>query len=418
MKRLVTLLVLAVTLWVGISDHAIAQGAPDSVPGRYIVVLRDGVDPPGFAAGRGARPDVLYEHALKGFAGPLPPALVARLRSDPDVLLIEEDRVFTTFDQPLPAGVNRIDGEENLAAAINRDGGDLDVDIAIIDTGIDTSHPDLRVAGGRNFYRSWFSCVNSGNTSYSDGNGHGTHVAGIAAAKDNTVGAVGVAPGARLWAVRVLGNDGSGLISCIIKGVDWVTANAATIEVANMSLGGGNSPSLCTAIANSAAKGIVYAVAAGNSATDAKDTSPANCSPHVLATSAVADFNGAGGGGAAATCRADVDDTLADFSNFGSYVNIAAPGVCIYSTWKGGSYNTISGTSMASPHVAGAAALYIRQNNLKPATAAGTQAVRDALIANGIPQEGDALCGFAGDTDGVLEPLLYVGTTRTCASPQ
>jgi subtilisin family serine protease len=266
--------------------------------------------------------------------------------------VISDDKVSIAA-QTLPTGIDRVDGE--LSSAVSRNGsGSVDVDIAIIDTGLDTTHPDLHVVGGKN-------CLTG--TSFNDGNGHGTHVAGIAAAKDNAIGVVGVAPGARLWAVRVLNNAGSGTISSVICGIDWVTANSDVIDVANMSLGGSGSDGSCSsdplhqAICNSVNRGVVYVVAAGNSASDAQSFVPATYS-QVITVSALADFNGRPGGGAPATCRSDVDDTFADFSNFGSDVDLIAPGVCIYSTWKGGGYSTISGTSMASPHVAGAAALY------------------------------------------------------------
>jgi subtilisin family serine protease len=385
--------------------------AGDVVPGRYIVVLRDGVDASALAARHSVRPDVTYSHALSGFAASLSPAAVGRLQFDANVLAVEADRVVRAFDQTLPTGADRVDAEENTTAAI--DGvdanGGLNIDIAIIDTGIDGDHPDLRLVGGADFSRNAFRCQSK---SSEDGHGHGSHVAGTAAARDNGIGVVGVAPGARLWAVKVLTDSGSGYISCVIKGVDWVTANAGTIEVANMSLGGGNSSSLCSAIAKSAAKGVVYAVAAGNAAANAQNTSPANCA-NVLSTSAIADFNGKGGGGAAATCRSDVDDTFANFSNFGTVVDIAAPGVCIFSTYKDGGYSTFSGTSMASPHVAGAAAVYMLANNVNPSDAAGAAAVRDGLIASGKAQT-DAACGFTGDPDSSAEPLLYLGTSGTC----
>jgi subtilisin family serine protease len=211
-----------------------------------------------------------------------------------------------------------------------------------------------------------------------DPNGHGTHVSGTAAAKDNAIGVVGVAPGARVWSVRVLDANGSGYISDIVAGVNWVTAHASTIEVANMSLGCEcTSAAMNTAIANSVSAGVTYTIAAGNSAKDASTFSPAN-HPDVITVSALADFDGRSGGLGAATCRSDQDDTLADFSNFGPLVEIAAPGVCINSSVPGGGYDsTYSGTSMASPHVAGAAAVLASTMGHVPA------AIRSQLIATG-----------------------------------
>lgn len=376
------------------------------IPGQYIVVFKETVANVPAAAANLARLHALtlghvYEHALRGFAATVPAARLDALRTDPRVQFIEQDQVVTTFQQTLPTGINRIDADLNATAKIDGVDDRVNVDIAIIDTGIELLHPDLNIFKNVTFVRR----TKSGN----DDNGHGTHVAGTAAALDNGIGVVGVAPGARLWAVKVLNRNGSGFLSDVIKGVDYVTANAASIEVANMSLGGGNSESLKTAIANSAAKGVVYAVAAGNSAVDAANTSPAN-SPDVLCVSAIADFNGLCGGGAAATCRSDVDDTFADFSNFGAVVDIAAPGVCILSTWIGGAYRTISGTSMSSPHVAGAVGLYLATRT-KPIDAAGAKAVRDAIILAGVPQiqgcVSDGNGGFTGDPDSFPEPLVY-----------
>jgi subtilisin family serine protease len=230
-------------------------------------------------------------------------------------------------------------------------------------------HSDLNRVGGED-------CSVDGKNTFSDDNGHGTHVAGIASAKDNAGGVVGTAPGARLWAVKVLDASRGGSFSDVICGVDWVTQNASTIEVANMSLGGvvgpgaddnncgnSNDDPLHRAICRSVAAGVTYVVAAGNSGGDASQEVPAAYN-EVITVSALADFNGQPGGGAPSTCRQELDDDFAFFSNFGSDVDVGAPGVCIRSTWKGsarlpnGTYRTISGTSMASPHVAGAASLY------------------------------------------------------------
>jgi subtilisin len=272
----------------------------------------------------------------------------------------------------------------------------VNVDVAVLDTGIDLAHPDLVVAGGRN-------CASG--KSYADGNGHGTHVAGTIGAKDDANGVVGVAPGARLWAVRVLNNNGSGSWSSIICGVDWVTANAGTIEVANMSLGGTGTDTGCNdggmhrAICNSVARGVTYAVAAGNESDDARNHVPA-AYDEVITVSALADFNGKPGGGAAPTCRADQDDTFAAFSNFGADVDMIAPGVCILSTWRNGGYSTISGTSMATPHVAGAAGLY-------KSTHAGAS---PAQVKAALQAAGNSGWSSADDRDALKEPLLNVAT--------
>jgi subtilisin family serine protease len=224
------------------------------------------------------------------------------------------------------------------------------------------------------------------------------------AAKDDSNGVVGVAPGARLWAVRVLNNSGSGTTSTIICGINWVTANANTIEVANMSLGGVGSDSSCgswdsyhNAICNSVNAGVVYVVAAGNSYANSSNYRPATYA-EVITVSALSDFNGEPGGGAPQTCRVDVDDTFADFSNYGSDVDMIAPGVCIYSTYRSSSYATMSGTSMASPHVAGAAALYLANNpNATP-----------SQVKSAIQNAGNLNWNQTGDPDGIKEKLLNV----------
>ncbi len=321
----------------------------------------------------------------------------SRVAQDPRVRSVQPDRVVTALVQDVPTGIARIDGE--LSNTVSGNGTDsVDVDVAVIDTGI-AKHADLTIAGGKN-------C--STGKSYDDGNGHGTHVAGTIGAKDDGNGVVGVAPGARLWAVRVLDNRGSGSWSSVICGVDWVTGKGG-IEVANMSLGGGGSEptadgcstgdSLHDAICRSVDSGVTYAVAAGNSAADAKGSVPA-AYDEVITVSALADFNGSPGGAAAATCRADVDDTFADFSNYGSDVDLIAPGVCIKSTWRGGGYKTISGTSMASPHVAGAAALY-------KASAAGASASPANVLA-ALQAAGNDGWNDIDDADDTKEMLLNV----------
>lgn len=370
-----------------------------------IVVLHDGAGRPADVAAdmerrHGGRTGFVYEHALKGFSMELPPKAFNAIARDSRVRSVEFDQVAQTASE-IPTGVQRIFAPGNSNLDIDAtDDYRVDVDVAVIDTGIDMDHPDLNVVGGTDCAsgsRFSSSCVG---TTGEDGNGHGTHVAGSVAAIDDGKGVVGVAPGARLHAVRVLDNRGSGQISWIVAGIDWVTARADEIEVANMSLGCEcTSSSMNTAIANSVAAGVTYAVAAGNNDKDSSTFSPAN-HPDVITVSALADFNGLPGGGAASTCRADVDDTLADFSNWGASVEIAAPGVCIRSTWLKGGYNTISGTSMASPHVAGAAALLMSGlSEMAPST------VETTLV-------GEGNLDWTDDSgDGVQEPLLDVSDT-------
>jgi len=350
--------------------HLPISAAPPAAK-SYIVVLKSGTDSVETAVEHASKyafdVDFTYRSALKGYAARIPEQRLSMLKNDPRVLFISEDLPVRITAQTLPTGVNRIQGDVSSTQSGNGSGS-TNVAVAIIDTGINTSHPDLNVVGGT-------SCIR-GSKSYNDGNGHGTHVAGSVAAKDNADGVVGVAPGTPLYAVRVLDSRGSGTTSSVICGIDWVTANAASknIKVANMSLGGAgvddgncgktNNDAQHQAICNSVAAGVNYIVAAGNEGKDLANSIPAAYN-EVLTVTAIADFNGQPGGGATATCRADVDETAAEFSNFTTIGSndavhtIAAPGVCINSTWLNGGYNTISGTSMASPHVAGVAALCI-----------------------------------------------------------
>jgi subtilisin len=363
----------------GKQQAAVEKSAGQAVPGRYIVVLRDDANARNVAEehshGLSAEVTSIYEHALRGYAAKIPSARLSEVKSDPRVLFVQPDSTAVAFEDTLPTGVNRIDAESNPTPQING----TDATVAVIDTGINSTHPDLNVAGGRNF-ATFFSPSNN----YEDGHGHGTHVAGTIAARDNDFGAVGVAPGARLYGVKVLSNSGTGYQSWIIKGIDWVTGRKAEFNdgsedgdpgidfaVANMSLGGSGTDGSCEsnayhkAICKSVATGVTYTVAAGNSKADFQNFVPATYS-EVLTVTAVSDSDGfPEGKGAAPSCRAgEKDDYAATFSNYATLASdqnhtIAAPGVCIYSTWKNGGYNTISGTSMASPHIAGTAALCI-----------------------------------------------------------
>lgn len=379
----------------------------NKVPGQYIIVLNDDVEDvdgvvDGMEKAHGLGHLVTYKHAIKGFAASISDSELAKVKNDPRVKFVTEDRVVHAYDvsdsrnggsgsgkpgsiqpaQIIPTGVNRIN-VENLG---NQGAG---IVVAVIDTGIDTGHPDLagQVVGGIN-------CSTGKPGNYKDGNGHGTHVAGTIAALNNSIGVVGVAPKAKLLAVRVLDNAGSGTWSSVICGIDWVTANALdkNIKVANMSLGGpGSSDNSCgntdndalhQAICRSRDAGVTYVVAAGNEGDNASNHVPSAYDDAVITVSALADSDGMFGGSGPNTNYGDyIDDTFATFSNFGTVVDLGAPGVDIRSTWKGGAYNTISGTSMASPHVAGAAALYIFSNP----DSTWTQ-IKDALILNAEPE--------------------------------
>lgn len=380
------------------------------IPGQYIVVFRDGVDANNAASVIAGQNNVglghVYANALSGFSFRGSAVAAEAIGRNPNVAYVEADLQAYSITQELVTGVNRIDADLNATARIDGIDDRVDVDVAIIDTGIDVNHPDLNVVGGKHFYT-----ITSGkgrgssasDNSYDDDAGHGTHVAGTVAALDNSIGVVGIAPGARLWAVKVLDSNGSGSFSDVIAGIDYVTANASVIEVVNMSLGGqGSLNSLRTAIQNSVAAGVVYIVAAGNSRMDVygndgvfgttDDFIPA-AYPEVAAISAMGDTDGRSGSFGAKTSRSTADDTFADFTNYsrsvvqnnpvisaGAAIDLAAPGVDITSTYMGGVYAIMSGTSMASPHVAGLAALEIAANG-RARNAAGVASIRQGLIA-------------------------------------
>lgn len=389
------------------AEQAFLDAAAAAGSARVIVIMRDRVENPGLIAAdlarrTGGRVEFVYRFALKGALMSVPASAIADIERSPWVEAVEEDAVVELYEQSLPTGIQRIFAPGNANLDIdNTDDKRVDVDVAVIDTGVDFQHPDLNVAGGVDctgggLFRS--TCVEGGD----DDHFHGTHVAGIIGALDNNAGVVGVAPGARIWAVKVLNNKGRALVSWIVAGIDWVADHANTIEVANMSFGGlGNSRAQFNAIQGAVNRGVAFAAAAGNSDANAGNFSPARFN-NVLTVSALADFNGQPGGGAASTCRADQDDTLADFSNWGSAVDVAAPGVCILSTYpmEQGGYGTISGTSMASPHAAGALALLASRNNPNNATAVNN-------LYNQVKSAGNL--NWTDDSgDGVKEPLLDV----------
>ncbi|MGH8928677.1 MAG: S8 family serine peptidase, partial [Acidimicrobiia bacterium] len=390
---------------------------------RFIVVLQPGPDPvenvaQELAQQHGGVVGFVYRYALRGFSVTLPAPAVEGLRHNPHVAYIEPDVqlfVTQTGGQEVPTGIDRIDADVNPPVS------PMQVDVAIIDTGVyigqtssgqARSHLDLNLQQVTDcttaiFYPLFGGCDGSGNVQ--DENGHGTHVAGIAAALDNGIGSIGTAPGAVLWSLKALDANGSGFVGGIIAAIDTVAAYANEIEVVNMSFGfEGQVAAMDEAIANAVNLGVVFVAAAGNGGIDGATFSPGN-HPDVITVSALADFDGLPGGLGAETCRPDLDDTFADFSNFGSTVEIAAPGVCIFSTFLNDGYETLSGTSMATPYVTGAVARLIAQSGFNPTNRTEVMQLRSMLVASGAPQ--DSVCGFTGDPDPTPEPLLYMNST-------
>jgi subtilisin family serine protease len=362
------------------AEEALGAQAGDIIPGKYIVVMHeDSVQTAakdyGLAQASSRRaavgllarhglPETAVEHAygsaLRGFSATLSPVEAKRLASDPAVKYVEQDSVVTllapvvegqvgTLAQSTPYGITRVGGGTTYTGS-NR--------AWVIDTGIDLDHPDLNVdvARSRTFV--------SNSRSPDDGNGHGSHVAGTIAAKNDANGVVGVAAGAPVVAVQVLSKSGSGTISGVVAGVDYVAASGVNGDVANMSLGGGVSTALDDAVRNLGSSGVKIALAAGNESDNANNHSPARANgTNIFTVSAI-----------------NSTDTFASFSNFGNPpVDFAAPGVSIQSTYKGGGFATLSGTSMAAPHVAG------------------------ILLAGSIRGDGTA----KGDPDGNPDPIAH-----------
>ena len=343
MRKAVLLAALMGALFLVYAGGVLAQSQTPTqkIPDRYIVVFEDSVQNPAAVANEHARENGLqvrfvYTDAIEGYAAVFPNAqALQRVEDDPRVAFVEQDQEVRAVAQTVPWGIDKIDADVSSTKAGNGSGAVSGVNAYVIDTGI-YNHTDLYVKNHVNF-------AGGKNT---DCNGHGTHVAGTVGAKDNASAVVGAAPGVPLTGVKVLGCSGSGSTSGVIKGVDWVTANAAEPAVANMSLGGGASKALDDAVRSSATSGVFYSIAAGNNSANACNYSPARA--------------GAGtNNGIVTTAATNSGDKEASWSNYGSCVDIWAPGVSIVSTKKGGGTTTMSGTSMAAPHVAGGGALYL-----------------------------------------------------------
>lgn len=357
----------------------------------------------------------VYNRAIKGFTFRGDPQMVRAMARRPDVAYVVADTPVIAIGQTIPRGMTRV--KVNFTISINGESDDLvssGVRVAVIDTGLDVDHPDLNVVGGMRFYNSGPFLVLS-DTNYDDDHGHGTLVGGIAGAIDNGIGVVGVAPGVPLYGVKVLDAGGSGYTSAVIAGIDHlVDLNTDTdpdnnIQVANMSLRGSFNQAMNDAVSNAVQQGIVMVVAAGNDMTDVSIWSPGS-EPDAITVSALADSDGTHGGLGPVTSSGN-DDYFATLSNFGAGIDLCAPGIGILSTYRGGQYAVSSGTSMAAPHVAGAAALFIA-NHPNPYEGntglAAVNAVRQALL-DAASNSGDSEYMLGGDPDGIAEPLLNVG---------
>jgi subtilisin family serine protease len=358
---------------------------------------------------------VLLVRAVGGVSTPQLQQTIQQLRVNPNVQEVVQD-ITVDIDQAqiLPSGENRKDADWSPRPGRSGDGIDtVDTDIAILDTGVQSNHPDLTV----------FRCVGFGYQNCNDGHGHGTHVAGIAAARDNNIGVVGAAPGARIWAIKVLSDQGMGSFSDVLAGINYVFTNRAQIEVVNLSLGAAgiyikSGLPAENALRILAASGVTVVVSAGNNGQDANRNTPARAGLNlggVITVSAYGDSDGRCGGYGPATSRG-LDDSYPAFSSHSSsYMDLAAAGVDILSTYKNSGYALMSGTSMSAADVAGAAAFY---KSLFPAMspaqvelALKTIGTKMGAYGNGLfPCDGHGR-GYVREASTHKEPLLYMGLT-------
>ncbi|WP_329116456.1 S8 family peptidase [Streptomyces sp. NBC_01353] len=364
-------------------------GAPGTIEGSYIVTLDESAQAEtskgrAIAAKHGAAIKKTYTSALNGYNVELTEAQAKKLAADPAVESVVQNRVFkVSGTQPNPPswGLDRVD---QRALPLNQsytypDSAGQGVTAYIIDTGVRISHSDF---GGRAF--NGYDAIDNDNVAQ-DGHGHGTHVAGTVAGSS-----YGVAKKAKIVGVRVLNNQGSGTTAQVVAGIDWVTQNAVKPAVANMSLGGGVDTALDQAVRNSIASGVTYAVAAGNDNSNASNYSPARVAEAITVGSTTN------------------TDARSSFSNYGSVLDIFAPGSSITSAWNTNdtATNTISGTSMATPHVAGAAAVYLADNPSSTPAQVST-ALTNAATPNVVGSPGT----------GSPNRLLFVGGGGTTPPP-
>ena len=338
-------------------------GANGIIAGQYIVTLKPGLNAASTAdrlvADAGGSVTHVYQHALSGFAARLSSAAVERLRKDPAVSAVEPDQLVHALGVQTPAGQWGLDRIDQRSLPLDNryqfDNRGQSVRVYIVDTGILLTHNEFKTATGGTRAKFGFDAINDGQ-GMTDCNGHGTHNAGVVGGRT-----YGVAKSVQLISVRVLNCQGTGSISQVIAGIDWVTAHAVKPAVVNLTLGSSLSPALNTAVTNSINSGVVYALAAGSSASDACQFSPGSV-PDGLTVGA-----------------SDMTDKKASFSNIGTCSDLFAPGVNIKSAWRTSNTatSTLSGTTPATAHVAGAAAIYLAAHpTATPIT------VNNAVIAN------------------------------------
>ncbi|MBE1461246.1 S8 family peptidase [Kibdelosporangium phytohabitans] len=338
--------------------NVVGAGADGAIRDSYIVVLKPGATTPaaGLAGRFGGRLGFTYQ-AINGFSVQVSERQAKRLAADPAVAYVEQDRavrVTATQNNPPSWGLDRVDQRKlPLDKKYTYANTASNVNVYVIDTGVRATHKDF---GGR--VKQGYDFIDN-DTNADDGYGHGTHVAGTIAGSQ-----YGVAKGASIYPVRVLGNDGSGTTAGVIAGVNWITQNAKKPAVANASLGGGTSSTLDDAVRKSVAAGVTWVVAAGNSNTNADSFSPARVREAITVGAT------------------DKTDTRATYSNYGAALDLFAPGSGITSAWNTNDTATYTGngTSFAAPHAAGAAALYLSTN-----TGATPAQVSQSLVAKATP---------------------------------
>jgi subtilisin len=407
-------LAVSCTVAVAIVLSTTMQARAATTTNPYVVVLNHDVgnvtdETEALETQYGFTVSFVYTKALKGFAASLTTSQLGGLAADPAVDYVNPDMTFSAAGltpiatgETVPVGVRRIG-----AATTSQTHAASGVNVAVLDTGIDLANSDLNAISGTN-------CIKAGRSAQDD-NGHGTNVAGIIAAKNQGAGILGVAPGTTLYAVKVLGSTGSGTLSQILCGINWVTANATALDirVVNMSLtGAGQNDNNCgnsnkdaehQAICTSTRAGITYVVAAGNSGAGFANYIPA-AYPEVLTATAMTDSDGIpGGSGPAPSCASgEKDDSYATYSNYGvsstdqAHV-IAAPGTCVTSDRLGGGFSTYVGTSQAAPHVAGAVALCLADGTVPGPCSGLTPAQIIARVRSDAAASATSSNGFAGD---------------------